>query len=440
MSSPHSKLSYTERNDILGNDGRRATQAVVKVSTFRYKWKYTKIEVEKRLRGCFSDPQANLISSVIPDSENPGKRSYGIGDIRKALSTLLKMEGTETSRKKEDEEEINKARREIETEYQKSLPFLRVEKVSLKKGYESFNETFPSNEANEPHETKLEQIIQGEVVDDLDTFSSDSSDHKISPVIQDTVCDDEDDASRDNEKIRTESLDPEAWVEDDHGSGFIVSNNLIVTSKHVVEGATKIVISNAVIPELPCDVVEEDAKNDLALLYCEKLDLEKSGICPLELSEREPLQGVPIFTLGYPITHTGKAALFVKGYVAGETGERYGREPLLTFNVPVNNGNSGGPVFWRCEEDKLEVVAVLKEKHLKRVSSCEEECVVEQLRSTLESMSTADKDKQNRLNLSIVSLLSKWIDSLERNAQRFLANAIRGRSVIDLICDYKKKS
>lgn len=404
--------------------------------------------MEGRLRGCFMDPPVNFFPRVLPHRENTGKQSrvYDIGDIREALSMLLEMEETETSTtaSKEDEDKINKARRDIEREYKESLSSHRVEKVSLEKGYESINDTSPFTEANEQHEVNLEQIVQREVVDDLDTFSSNSSDNEILPVIQDTVCDDKDNASPDDEENRTESLDAEAWMEDDHGSGFIVGNNLIITSKHVVEGAKKILISNAVIRELPCEVVKEDRKNDLALLYCEKLDLAKSGICPLELSEREPLQGMPIFTLGYPISHTGKAALFVKGYVAGETGERFGREPLLTFNLPVNNGNSGGPVFWRCGEDKLQVVGVVKEKHLKRVSSCEEAFFIEQVRSALEKMSLLDllkADLQNAVKLLKLSysLMSKWLDSMERNSQRYLANAIRGRFVIDLICDYKKK-
>lgn len=438
-----------ERNDILGDDGRTAVHAVVKVSIFKER-KYTRNEVEGRLRGCFMDPPVNLFPLVLPDRENTGKpsRVYDIGDIREVLSTLLDMEETETSRtaSKEDEDKINKARQDIEREYKESLSSHRVEKVSLEKGYESINDTSPFIEANEQHEVNLEQIVQREVVDDLDTFSSNSSDNEILPVIQDTVCDDKDNASPDDEENRTESLDSEAWMEDDHGSGFIVGNNLIITSKHVVVGAEKILISNAVIRELPCDVVKEDGENDLALLYCEKLDLAKSGICPLELTEREPLQGVPIFILGYPISHTGKAALFVKGYVAGETGERFGREPLLTFNIPVNNGNSGGPVFWRCGEDKLQVVGVVKEKHLKRVSPCEEAFFIEQVRSALEKMSLldflkADKDLQNAVKLLKLSysLMSKWLDSMERNSQRYLANAIRGRFVIDLICDYKKK-
>lgn len=406
--------------------------------------------MEGRLCGCFMDPPVNFFPWVLPHREKTGKQSrvYKIGDIREALSTLLKMEETETSRtaSKEDEDKINKARQDIEREYKESLSSHRVKEVSLEKGSESINDTSPFIEANEQHEENLEQIVQREVVDELDTFSSNSSDNEILPDIQDTVCDDKDNASPDDEENRTESLDSKAWMEDDHGSGFIVGNNLIITSKHVVVGAEKILISNAVIRELPCDVVKEDDENDLALLYCEKLDLAKSGICPLELTEREPLQGVPIFILGYPISHTGKAALFVKGYVAGETGERFGREPLLSFNIPVNNGNSGGPVFWRCGEDKLQVVGVVKEKHLKRVSSCEEAFFIEQVRSALEKMSLldflkADNDLQNAVKLLKLSysLMSKWLDSMERNSQRYLANAIRGRFVIDLICDYKKK-
>lgn len=401
--------------------------------------------MEERLCGCFIDPPVKLFSSVLPDRENTGKPSYvyKIGDIHKALSTLLKKEGTETSRtaSKEDEEKINNARRDIEAEYQESLSSHRFEKVSLEKGYESINETFPFSEANEPLEIKLEQIIS----------LSDSSDNKIPHVIQDAVCDEEDDARPDDEENRTESLDPEAWVEGGYGSGFIVGpplvgNNLIITCKHVVAGAKKILISNAVIRELPCNVVKEDPNNDLALLYCEKLDVEKSEICPLQLSEREPLQGMPIFTLGYPISHTGKAAVFLKGYVAGEL-ERYGREPLLIFNIPLNNGNSGGPIFWRCEKDKLNVVAVVKEKHLKRVSSCYEASFIEHVRSMLTKLestpspnfSTANNGLDKKVLELTLSLLPKFLDSQERNEQRYLANAIRGRFVIDLISDYKKK-
>lgn len=92
------------------------------------------------------------------------------------------------------------------------------------------------------------------------------------------------------------------------------------------------------------------------------------------------------------------------------------------------------------------MVAVVKEKHLKRVSSCEEEFFIEQVRSALESMPfldflAADNDQQNALKSQKLSfsIMSKWLDSMERNSQRYLANAIRGRFVIDLICDYKKK-
>ena len=96
-----------ERNDILGDDGRTAVHAVVKVSIFKGR-KYTRNEVEGRLCGCFMDPPVNFFPLVLPHRENTGKpsRVYKIGDIREALSTLLKMEETETSRtaSKEDED------------------------------------------------------------------------------------------------------------------------------------------------------------------------------------------------------------------------------------------------------------------------------------------------------------------------------------------------
>ena len=101
---------------------------------------------------------------------------------------------------------------------------------------------------------------------------------------------------------------------------------------------------------MKCQVVKCDKQNDLALLKCEELDVKKIGISPLQLSEKAPLQGMSVFTLGYPVSHTGKTALFLNGCVAGETGERYGRpHPLITLNIPLDCGSSGAPVFWRCK-------------------------------------------------------------------------------------------
>ena len=147
------------------------------------------------------------------------------------------------------------------------------------------------------------------------------------------------------QEYKEESSDDEI----DHGSGFIIDDKLIITNMHVIKDCLydetkKIRISNAAIGELSCQVVNYCASNDLGLLYCRDLDLKQNGICPLQLSEEALLPSTSICTFGYPLTHTGETALYVRGYVSGSV-DRYGREPLIVLNCPVNHGNSGGPVI-----------------------------------------------------------------------------------------------
>lgn len=263
-----------------------------------------------------------------------------------------------------------------------------------------------------------------EIPNDLDQIPNDKCPFKI-PVAEDRSEDD--------------------YEEVDYGSGFIIRNKLIITAYHVVADATEnsavemeIRVSNARINGLKCQVVKCDEQNDLALLKCEELDVKEIGISPLQLSTETPLQGMSVFTLGYPVSHTGKTALFLNGCVAGETGERHGRpHPLITLNIPLDCGSSGAPVFWRCKGE-LSVVAVVKEKHLKRVSSCwEEESLVEKVRSSLNTFSTdtINWDLQAALGMLRIfaSLMDKWLDSSEKNCQRYLSNAVRADFVSDLL-------
>ena len=263
-----------------------------------------------------------------------------------------------------------------------------------------------------------------EIPNDLDQIPNDKCPFKI-PVAEDRSKDD--------------------YEEVGYGSGFIIRNKLIITAYHVVADATEnsavemeIRVSNARINGLKCQVVECDEQNDLALLKCEELDVKEIGISPLQLSTEAPLQGMSVFTLGYPVSHTGKTALFLNGCVAGETGERHGRpHPLITLNIPLDRGSSGAPVFWRCKGE-LSVVAVVKEKHLKRVSSCwEEESLVEKVRSSLNTFSTdtINWDLQAALGMLRIfaSLMDKWLDSSEKNCQRYLSNAVRADFVSDLL-------
>ena len=151
-----------------------------------------------------------------------------------------------------------------------------------------------------------------------------------------------------------------------------VHDHFIITNRHVTDTyfsddkSHEIRISNEVVGELPCEVIHYDAGKDFALLYCPDLNLKQSGICPLQLSGLSLLPGMSIFSFGYPISHTGEAALFVRGNVSGSK-KMYAGHSMVVLDCSLNSGNSGGPVLcW--VKGQLRVVGVAMQKHFKELN------------------------------------------------------------------------
>ena len=215
----------------------------------------------------------------------------------------------------------------------------------------------------------------------------------------------------------------------DHGSGFLIADNFVITNKHVIEEAMsdetlEIRIVNKTIGELPCLVVHCDAVNDLALLYCHGLDLKQHGICPFALSKEALWPSLSVFSFGYPLTHTGRSALFVKGYVSGFV-ERYGREPLMVLNCGLNSGNSGSPVLRRIDGD-IKVIGVVAQKHKKEILTLEEINILEEERSALQTNSASDSRDQFWKSVSL-----KMYDALnETHCQFGYGNVVPGHLVV----------
>ena len=222
----------------------------------------------------------------------------------------------------------------------------------------------------------------------------------------------------------------------DHGSGFLIADNFVITSWHVIEEAMRdqtlvIRILNETIGELFCVVVHCDPSNDLALLYCHDLDLKRHEICPFALSEEALWPSVSVFSFGYPLTHTEESALFVKGYVSGLK-NRYGdnRKPFWVLNCDLNNGNSGGPVLRRVGDD-IKVVGVVAQKHKKQILTLEELNILEEERSTLQTNSASDSRDQFWKSVSL-----KMYDALnETHCQFGYGNVVPGHLVVEFLSD-----
>lgn len=132
------------------------------------------------------------------------------------------------------------------------------------------------------------------------------------------------------------------------GSGFfITTSGIIATNAHVVEGASNIqvTISNEIGSFIyKTKVLLMDNKNDVALL---KIDDEKfKGLTsiPFGIAENSDV-GSKVFTIGYPLNDVmGSNYKVTDGIISAKSGiaddVRY-----YQISVPLQPGNSGGPLF-----------------------------------------------------------------------------------------------
>ena len=263
--------------------------------------------------------------------------------------------------------------------------------------------------------------------------------------------------NEERKKINEEYAKAIEKVEIEHGSGFIINDHFVITNKHVIDDAEdkKIVVSNASIGELSCKVDYTDIKEDLALLYCQGLDIKQNRVVPLHLSNEPLLPGMQVFSFGYPMSHTGETALFVNGHVSGykEIYSDY-RPSLVVLNLSLNSGNSGGPILsWIGNQ--LKVVGVTTQKHFKEILTLEEREKIEQIRKSMETNDISDisGEEITRLNHPVpalkihesatsksdprqipMNLLTlKLYDALETHSQFNLSNALPGDNVIKFI-------
>jgi S1-C subfamily serine protease len=125
------------------------------------------------------------------------------------------------------------------------------------------------------------------------------------------------------------------------GTGFFVSSNgHLITNLHVVDGATRIAIVDAGGVQILAVLVKSDRDNDVALLRAECESV------PVALAEGKQLaKGEEVATLGYPlISIQGQEQKATFGHINSLTGIR-GDVRYWQIDVPVQPGNSGGPLF-----------------------------------------------------------------------------------------------
>jgi S1-C subfamily serine protease len=147
------------------------------------------------------------------------------------------------------------------------------------------------------------------------------------------------------------------------GTGIIFnSKGYIVTNYHVVENSKKIIIEqtiNGEIKQFNATIVQKDIDNDLAIL---KMEGDSLNIQPISYTFKENGMidvGTSVFTVGYPyaLSGMGKEIKFTDGKISAKTGYNNAVNSFQT-SIPVQPGNSGGPVF----NDKGQLVGLINAK------------------------------------------------------------------------------
>ncbi len=127
------------------------------------------------------------------------------------------------------------------------------------------------------------------------------------------------------------------------GSGFIISSDgYILTNNHVVSGAEKVVVRLSDRRELDAKVVGTDDKSDVALLK-----VNATGLPAVSIGDSSKLKpGQWVVAIGSPFNFDHTVTHGVVSYVgrgSSNPGEQY--VPFIQTDVPINRGNSGGPLF-----------------------------------------------------------------------------------------------
>lgn len=146
------------------------------------------------------------------------------------------------------------------------------------------------------------------------------------------------------------------------GSGFAIADGYVATNYHVVNGAKSINIKgvNGDTEETYKGyVVATDREHDLAILRIVDKKFEGFDAIPYCIGKTVPEVGDDVFVLGYPKTNTmGQEVKLTDGIISAESGFK-GDASMYQISVPVQSGNSGGPLF----DNEGNVIGIVCAKH-----------------------------------------------------------------------------
>lgn len=125
------------------------------------------------------------------------------------------------------------------------------------------------------------------------------------------------------------------------GTGFAINNKgYLITSLHMIKGADSVFIENGSLNRTAAKIIFSDPSIDIAVLKIENEEAYKNWSVPFVFSNRNLDLGEKIFTLGYP----RKDIVYGEGSLSSLSGF-HGDTTMYQISIPVNPGNSGGPLL-----------------------------------------------------------------------------------------------
>ena len=209
-----------------------------------------------------------------------------------------------------------------------------------------------------------------------------------------------------------------SWKPIGGGTGFFVSKNgYIATNNHVIKEAHEVNVSvldpeTGTYKRYTAEIRIQDPDNDLAIIRIDDPDFKPLLTLPYTIEPSANI-GAEVFTIGYPLDGImGENYKVTNGIISAKTGAR-DNVKKYQITVPIQSGNSGGPLF----DKNGNVVGVT-------TSSLDEKAVRREYQT----------DKVENVNYAVKSLyLLTVIDSLPVIDDLPTSSALVGKSLEDQV-------
>ena len=135
-----------------------------------------------------------------------------------------------------------------------------------------------------------------------------------------------------------------------NGTGFFIdARGYITTNYHVIENASELeidLIEKGQKKSYKAKIISSDKQNDLAVIKIDDSNFKAYPKLPYNFKTQISDIGSNVFALGYPMALSimGSEVKFTDGKISSKTGFK-GDITTYQISVPVQPGNSGGPLF-----------------------------------------------------------------------------------------------